>query len=263
MPSQEPVWQIPYSLGADPINTIDATSEAAAERVAELVTPYDSGLLASRPTSTPGSPGIEGRSYYATDTDQWFVDTGTGWFAARDTADYEHAFSTWKPLFSRRLVVPSITGPPGAAYLMVPQVDTAAPILNTVNALPGFAEPLDPDDLAAGARGVEVRMRASIRTGSTAPGAGVSFLPALQRVTGYSSDPTSVITTLSSLGAFSVGDIQGLTANTTYSAGTGFVKGPFDLTTAGDYVLTLTYNAAKAAGSILSATVAVDYRQVP
>lgn len=39
----------------------------------------DQGLLGSRPTSTPGTPGKKGRYYYATDTGQLFRDTGTAW----------------------------------------------------------------------------------------------------------------------------------------------------------------------------------------
>lgn len=39
----------------------------------------DQGLLDSRPTSTSASPGKRGRYYYATDTDQFFRDTGNGW----------------------------------------------------------------------------------------------------------------------------------------------------------------------------------------
>ncbi len=40
---------------------------------------YSSGTLATRPTSTPASPGLAGRFYYATDTAQAYLDTGTGW----------------------------------------------------------------------------------------------------------------------------------------------------------------------------------------
>jgi microcystin-dependent protein len=38
-----------------------------------------SGLLSARPTSTPASPGIQGRKFYATDVGLEFRDTGTGW----------------------------------------------------------------------------------------------------------------------------------------------------------------------------------------
>jgi hypothetical protein len=40
-----------------------------------------SGVLSARPTSTPGTPGISGRRYYATDTGVEYRDTGTGWIA--------------------------------------------------------------------------------------------------------------------------------------------------------------------------------------
>lgn len=39
------------------------------------------GLLSARPVSTPGSPGISGRRYYATDTGVEYRDTGTSWVA--------------------------------------------------------------------------------------------------------------------------------------------------------------------------------------
>jgi hypothetical protein len=39
------------------------------------------GLLSARPVSTPGTPGISGRRYYATDTGVEYRDTGTGWLA--------------------------------------------------------------------------------------------------------------------------------------------------------------------------------------
>jgi hypothetical protein len=38
-----------------------------------------SGLLSARPVSTPSTPGITGRKYYATDVGLEFRDTGTGW----------------------------------------------------------------------------------------------------------------------------------------------------------------------------------------
>lgn len=40
---------------------------------------FSKGTLANRPTSTVGSPGIDGRYYLATDTSQLFLDTGTSW----------------------------------------------------------------------------------------------------------------------------------------------------------------------------------------
>ncbi len=72
-------WAIPYIEGGDIGNTIDETDQAKAELLDTLLTPYSAGLHASRPVSTPGSPGKAGRRYVATDTGQEFVDTGTAW----------------------------------------------------------------------------------------------------------------------------------------------------------------------------------------
>lgn len=40
---------------------------------------FSQGAASSRPTSTPGSPGMQGRYYFATDTRQLSYDYGTGW----------------------------------------------------------------------------------------------------------------------------------------------------------------------------------------
>jgi hypothetical protein len=40
-----------------------------------------SGLFSARPVSSPSTPGISGRRYYATDTGVEYRDTGTGWIA--------------------------------------------------------------------------------------------------------------------------------------------------------------------------------------
>jgi hypothetical protein len=40
---------------------------------------YDQGTLAARPISSPASPGVEGRFYFANDTQKFFYDNGLGW----------------------------------------------------------------------------------------------------------------------------------------------------------------------------------------
>lgn len=40
---------------------------------------FSKGTFASRPSSTVGSPGIDGRYYFATDTSRLYLDTGTSW----------------------------------------------------------------------------------------------------------------------------------------------------------------------------------------
>ena len=87
MPSQTTDHNIPFALGTDAANTIDDTMEALAERVDELIVAHDAGSLAGRPTSTPGSPGIEGRVYRVNSgaaIGMVNYDTGTGWITLRD-----------------------------------------------------------------------------------------------------------------------------------------------------------------------------------
>lgn len=69
-----------YLLGNSDANEIDDGFLALAQDVDSKLTPYDSGLLSSRPTSTAGTPGKAGRWYRATDTGQLFLDHGTGWY---------------------------------------------------------------------------------------------------------------------------------------------------------------------------------------
>lgn len=72
-------WDLPFPESTDPVKEGASDIEALAERIKVLLTPYDSGSLALRPVSTPGTPGIRGREYFATDSRQLFKDYGTGW----------------------------------------------------------------------------------------------------------------------------------------------------------------------------------------
>lgn len=66
--------------GATDANTIDDGFAALADDVDAKLTPYDTGTLASRPTSTLGSPGKAGRTYRSTDKAGVVdLDHGTGW----------------------------------------------------------------------------------------------------------------------------------------------------------------------------------------
>src|SRR4051794_21409533 len=66
-------------LTGDAATAFRTTANAIISWLETNATLSSSGLLASRPISTPGSPGIEGRKYYATDVGLEFRDTGTGW----------------------------------------------------------------------------------------------------------------------------------------------------------------------------------------
>lgn len=73
-------YGLPTIAGTDLISGIDDWSVAAMGALDPLLAPSDQGTLAARPVSTIPSPsGKAGRTYYATDTNQLFRDTGTGW----------------------------------------------------------------------------------------------------------------------------------------------------------------------------------------
>jgi hypothetical protein len=71
--------------------TSDAVSQIRAS-IADIADTLDvaalalQGLLADRPASTVGTPGIQGRLYFATDTQDLYYDAGTSWVNVTDAA---------------------------------------------------------------------------------------------------------------------------------------------------------------------------------
>jgi hypothetical protein len=70
----------PYPLGSEDVNEGDETIQALAERCRDE---YSEGTFASRPSA---STATAGRVYYATDTGDYWRDTGSGWRFERATA---------------------------------------------------------------------------------------------------------------------------------------------------------------------------------
>lgn len=72
-------YALRWLTGANVISDIDAGFQALAEDVDARMVGKTSGPESTLPTSSPASPGIVGREYYATDSKKWFKDNGTGW----------------------------------------------------------------------------------------------------------------------------------------------------------------------------------------
>lgn len=68
----------PYPNGAENFDVV-TDLQALADRIAAVGGLFDQGVFASRPTSTPGTPGTEGLFYYSTDRRVLSYDYGTGW----------------------------------------------------------------------------------------------------------------------------------------------------------------------------------------
>ena len=60
----------PADVPAEIKRVVDAVEQSAM---------YAQGAIADRPASTPGTPGITGRFYYATNENRLYYDYGTGW----------------------------------------------------------------------------------------------------------------------------------------------------------------------------------------
>lgn len=69
----------PFPGPTDFVQLGPAQIQALAESIDAKHPGYGVGTLAARPVSTPGSPGIAGRRYFATDAVAEYIDTGTAW----------------------------------------------------------------------------------------------------------------------------------------------------------------------------------------
>jgi microcystin-dependent protein len=84
-----PKYGLPTQVGTDLVSGGDNALSALALALDALLAPDDQGLLASRPVSTPGTPGKAGRRYFATDDTTGgpegttYRDTGTSWVQER------------------------------------------------------------------------------------------------------------------------------------------------------------------------------------
>lgn len=74
-----PKYGLPVPGTGSPAD-VPADLNALALAIENIIATDDQGPIASRPVSTPGSPGKEGRYWYATDTKTLSRDFGTGWY---------------------------------------------------------------------------------------------------------------------------------------------------------------------------------------
>lgn len=84
--------------GANLVSDVDAGIAALADDIDGNMAGYSQGVLASRPVSTGGTPGIAGRFYRAIDagpgTNRLYQDTGTSWV---EVATVQRLSQAWDP----------------------------------------------------------------------------------------------------------------------------------------------------------------------
>lgn len=71
-----------YPVDASSVD-VAADLKNLADDVEGKVVTYSQGPVSARPTSTVGSPGYQGRRYYATDEGIEYLDTGTSWIIGK------------------------------------------------------------------------------------------------------------------------------------------------------------------------------------
>jgi hypothetical protein len=75
--------------GGDFINTLDTENAAQVAILEAHGVRVDRGTFSARPTSSGGTPGIQDRFYYATDTQDLWYDYGAGWIWVAGAAPFK------------------------------------------------------------------------------------------------------------------------------------------------------------------------------
>lgn len=247
-------YALPYPTGTDLIKDGDDKIAALANALDAIIATDDAGVLASRPTSSGGSPGKRGRYYWATDVNggTLYRDNGTGWDVVAPDSP-EAAFSTYKTLIERQGA--NVSG--GAATYMLP-----GPGSVNAQAAPTDAHPyifyFDPADYTAGSRATKFRVRAQYLTNAVAPG--TTWTVGLYPVATYggASGAFPQVSTLSAVVAGSTVAFATPGA-TTRSQGN---SGDFAAPAAGYYVLAIVNSGIAAAGAQYMARAQLQLRQV-
>lgn len=97
MPTSSPKWGLETVLGSDEVRSLDDSWGVLTGQLDAIMMARFEGPLASRPVSTPGSPGKSGRFYRANDGggSVYYVDNGTGWDRLPKVVGVDTA--TWNP----------------------------------------------------------------------------------------------------------------------------------------------------------------------
>lgn len=100
----------PYVQGSDNANTIDETTQLLAERCRDE---YSEGTFASRPAAGTSTAG---RVYYATDTGDYWRDTGSGWRLISSRAGAIAAVTAWDSDYAQFTGSPAVTNTAASIY---------------------------------------------------------------------------------------------------------------------------------------------------
>lgn len=225
-------WALPYSQGADAANTIDSTMQSLAEKLRDEGVQFSQGTLASRPTSTGGSPGKTGRFYYATDTDQLFYDMGTAWeqvrpdeslaayqniLQAQGIAQVDLSAGTYFVLNTPSQIVSHALVGSGSSMTFVASAN------NSDIALPALY--LDDADYSIPGRTTKLRVRAQVSTNATQPT--ITFTFGLYPVT-FAGAADTLVPTLGTVVPGSTVAIASPAASTTTPGNSGDFTFPSD-----------------------------------
>lgn len=221
--------------GADAANTIDTTGQTLASAIDSQTAIFSQGVVGSRPTSTPGTPGKTGRFYYATDTDQLFYDFGTGWKQVRPDESLTaykteaRASGDFPAGSSGTFVLPLSGGTPFASPFTVAGINS--PTLW-----------IDDADYTISGRNTRLRVRAVVSVNGTAPTS--TFTVGLYPVT-FSGGASVLTGTLGAVVASSTAAVVAPAIN----ASTPAVSADFAVPADGHYVFAVVVAGAVAASS--------------
>jgi hypothetical protein len=152
---------------------------------------YGQGLLAARPVSTVGSPGKQGRFYFATDNSTLYYDAGTSWTAIGSTAIGAGSVGTTE------LADNAVTN--------AKMADNSVGAAEIIDASVGSAEIADALKPSAGAAGGTEALRALGTTAATAAAGNDNRFTQLAGVNAQAGSYTLVLADLAKLISMSCG----------------------------------------------------------
>lgn len=233
-------------LGSNLISDIDAGFDALASDVDTNMAGYAEAVLGSRP-----SAGKAGRIFRATDTGQWFADTGSAWI---EVARLATALGVYRTVGGMSTFFQGSGA--GGAVTYYPGTGGGVLISGTGGGAGAIQVPVNLPDLAVPGLTTQFRLRLSAITNTIAPG--VNFTYGLYPVASSAGAGASLIVTLGTVVSGST-----LSQPTPTASANGTTAGSdFTIPSSGVYIIGVAVSGSIAANAAMAVTVQLQARHI-
>lgn len=238
--------------GSNLISDVDAGIAALADDVDSKFAGYSEGVVASRPVSTGGTPGIGGRRYRPTDqAGREDLDNGTGWDMFLSAAAL---LAQWRLIGSSRLVIPGSTPSLSSGSIAWEDGTVGNGPTNSAS-VPAQFFPFRAADLAVTGLTTKLRTKVALLANGTAPG--ITFTAGLYLIASTGASGTSHSYTISLVGGTTVA-IASPAANSETIAVSAEFNAPAD----GPYILGLATSGTMPANANVHASLHLEAHHI-